>query len=97
MKQTVVFNDFVEAFNRYNRIDNFSMDGLRALFDYLERLEEDTGEEIELDVIGLCCDYEEYENFREIKQELNVDTMDELEYHTNVIQIDEGGYIIRKF
>jgi hypothetical protein len=29
------------------------------LFDYLEQYEEDTGQEIELDVISLCCDYSE--------------------------------------
>jgi len=29
------------------------------LFDYLEEYEESTGEEIELDVVALCCEYYE--------------------------------------
>ena len=28
---------------------------------YLEEYEQDTGEDLELDVIGLCCDFTEYE------------------------------------
>ena len=41
------------------RPDNFSYAGLKALFEHLESYEDDTGEEIELDVIALCCDYSE--------------------------------------
>jgi len=58
MKQTVHFNDFNNAFME-TRPDNFSRDGLWALYDYLTELEADTGEELELDVIAICCDYTE--------------------------------------
>ena len=34
--------------------------GLNALFEHLEQIEEDTGEEMELDVITLCCDFSEH-------------------------------------
>lgn len=59
MKQTINFHDFCEAFADYDRQENFSMEGLKILFNYLEGLEEDTGMEIELDVIALCCNYAE--------------------------------------
>lgn len=59
MKTTVNFSTFVDAFRYMNRMDNFSYEGLEALFDYLEQYEQDIGEEIELDVIALCCDYAE--------------------------------------
>lgn len=59
MKTTIDLHDFRGAFYRMNRADNFSYEGLRVLFDYLEELERDIGEEIELDVIALCCDYSE--------------------------------------
>ncbi len=58
MKQTVDFYDFKRAFEQC-RPDNFSGQGLSALWDYLEQYEADTGEEIELDVIALCCDFSE--------------------------------------
>lgn len=59
MKETVTESRFIEAF-RQVRPDNFSRAALVALFDYLEELERDLGEEQELDVISLCCDWTEY-------------------------------------
>lgn len=59
MHQSVSFSSFVDAFKGL-RPENFSYDGLRILFDYLEDFEDSTGETIQLDVIALCCDYVEY-------------------------------------
>ncbi|MFA5053839.1 MAG: hypothetical protein WC565_07260 [Parcubacteria group bacterium] len=60
MKQTVQEHDFLDAFRQYGRADQFTRAGLIALFDYLEEYEKDAGEELELDVIALCCDWSEY-------------------------------------
>jgi len=57
MKQSVNFSSFVDAFHAHNRYDQFGYSALKVIFDYLESYEEDTGEEIELDVIAICCDY----------------------------------------
>jgi len=65
MKTTVNKYDFHRAFETMNRTTNFSYAGLNALFDYLAEYEEDTGEELELDVIALCCDFTEYANVQE--------------------------------
>jgi hypothetical protein len=59
MYQRINFWQFCDAFRTHDRAEQFSYDAKRALFDYLEQLEEDTGAPIELDVIGLCCDYAE--------------------------------------
>jgi hypothetical protein len=45
--------DFQDAFNKMGRGDQFSYEGLIALFDHLEFVEDNTGEPIELDVIAL--------------------------------------------
>lgn len=58
MKQTVYLNEFINAFQQI-RPNNFSYEGLEQLYEYLESFEEDGQEQIELDVIGLCCDYNE--------------------------------------
>ena len=58
MKTTVYFSEFCDYF-RDIRPDNFSYQGLRVLFDYLEEIENSCGEESELDVIGLCCEFSE--------------------------------------
>ena len=57
---------FVDEFRKI-RENNFSIFGLRALFQYLDNLSEDTGENIEFDPIGLCCEFAEYnlEDFNE--------------------------------
>jgi hypothetical protein len=41
---------------------NWSRSGAYALVEYLEQLEEDTGEELELDVVAIRCDYSEHES-----------------------------------
>lgn len=64
MKTTVDFYDFREAFRRHDRMSNFP-NSLKALFDYLEQYEEDCDTEVELDVVGFCCEYEE-NNFADL-------------------------------
>ena len=51
---------FVEAFRRMGRENQFSREALEALFEYIENYEEDTGSRVELDVVGLCCEFTEY-------------------------------------
>lgn len=58
MKKSINFHDFEQAFQKI-RPDNFSYEGLLVLWDYLERYEDTTGIEIELDVIAFCCKYTE--------------------------------------
>jgi hypothetical protein len=58
MKQTIGFSEFQDAFTSL-RPQNFSLQGLGVLWDYLEQYEQDINEEIELDVIALCCDFAE--------------------------------------
>jgi len=59
MKTTVYLSDFRAAFNRAGRGDQFSYEGLELIYDYLDEYERDSGEEIELDVIALCCEWAE--------------------------------------
>ena len=59
MYQTINFSSFMTAFKAHDRQDQFSYDAQRLLFDYLEEREDDIGKPIELDVIALCCEYEE--------------------------------------
>lgn len=58
MKITVTKNMFVEAFSDYGRGNNFTRPAREALYEYLTEIEEG-GEEIEFDVISICCDFSE--------------------------------------
>jgi hypothetical protein len=96
MITTVNIHDFREAF-RTTRPDNFSYDGLAALFDYLEELSDDMGEHIELDVISLCCYWTEYESLAEYQERYGAadyPSMEDIEDNTVVIYIDgTDGFI----
>ena len=98
MKQSINEYDFLKAFKEWRPI-NFSRAGLFALYDYLEQLEDDIGEEIELDVIALCCEYAEYDSLAEFREDYGEDynTMQDIEYHTTVIMIDNESFIIQQF
>lgn len=100
MKKTVSFSDFQSEFNDSQYKGNFTYEGLKALFDYLEELEQDTGEEIELDIVAIACDYEEYSSFEEFKENYSDDSIEsiaDLRYHTTVIMIDDESFIIQQF
>ncbi len=99
MKQTVNEYDFIDAFKRMDREENFSYEGLSALFDFLEQLEEDTGEEMELDVIAICCDFCEYANLEDFRNDYGDEyqTLEDVENETTVIRIDDTRFIIQAF
>jgi hypothetical protein len=98
MKQNVNFSRFVESFGEAGRGKQFSYQGLDALYDYLTVLEEDLGEELELDVIALCCDYGEYGSIEEALADYGFESINELEDRTTVIPIpDSDGVIVEVF
>ena len=99
MKQSINEYQFRDAFHKMGRDEQFSYAGLSALYDYLEQLGDDIGEEIELDVIALCCEYAEYDSLAEFREDYGEDynTMEDIEYHTTVIMIDDESFIIRQF
>lgn len=98
MKRTVDLHEFRESFKRMGRENQFSYDGLGALFNHLEEIERDTGEEVELDVIGLCCDFMEYDSLEALKEDYqDIETMDDLNDRTFVIPIEGDRFIIQQF
>ena len=89
---------FVDEFQKI-RPNNFSYEGLHALFDYLEELSYDIGEPIEFDPISICCDFREYESFKQLQEDYdNIIDFADLEEHTTVIRLeDSDGFIIQQF
>ena len=106
MKTSINKYDFRDAFQKAGRGNNFSYEGLGVLFDYFEAYEEDSGEEIELDVIAICCEFSE-EYCSEIAANYNIDISDcidevgivetvreYLDHKTTVIGETDDGNII---
>jgi hypothetical protein len=105
MKQTIGFSEFQDAFTSL-RPQNFSLQGLGVLWDYLEQYEQDCGEEIELDVVALCCDFNEdgtnniASDYRIDVEGLDADEITEavreyLEDEGALVGEVEGGFVYR--
>lgn len=109
MKIRVTLDDFVQAFKDRGRESQFSRPALYSLFNYLEEYEENTGAEIELDVIALCCDYTEME-YREAADYYGIDVsdcedveearervLDHLGNHSQVVWYDDDTVLFANF
>lgn len=96
MIKNMYWEDFVEGFHGDYK-DNFSWTGKRALFDYLEEMESETGETITYDPIALCCEFTEYDDLKAIQENYtDIKSLDELRDYTQVIEFD-GGIIIQDY
>ena len=95
----VSFNDFLKEFEEFGRQDSFSYEGKKALYNYLNDLGDDIGQPIEFDVIGLCGDFTEYDSLEEFNNyyNLDLDRIDDINYYTTVILMDDERFIIQDF
>ena len=93
MKTNVTNYDFHRAFESI-RPDNFSYEGLNALYQTLTQWEEDGEAEYELDVIALCCEFSEYPSIEEAQAQYGEIA---LEDYTTLIEVANGAVIIQDF
>ena len=93
MIQRLTFCDFRDAFRRFDRLDTFSYDGAKALFDYLEEADENW----ELDVVALCCDYNEDTIENVLSEHEGIVDLDELMCQTMVVWHDEERVLYAQF
>ena len=80
MYQIVNEYDFTRAFDIMGRGDQFTFHGLQALFEWLEECYHE-GEGVQLDVIGLCCEWTQYKSIAEYNEcyESEYESYDKLE------------------
>jgi hypothetical protein len=97
MKQTITGCMFVDAFHNVGCGEQFSDNGLVALYQHLKYLEDEWGEELELDVITICRNYGEYGSLDEAMEDLGVTDRAVLDDSTYVIQVDGGRVIVGAF
>lgn len=96
MKQTVTESIFRNAFRLHDRAGEFTSHGLSQLYEYLLSYENDSGEELELDVIALCCDFSEI-SIKDIEQETGAPNLEALQEETVVIYADDEHVLYQVF
>ncbi len=107
--QTLTKSAFIDAYKQSSRKDQFSYEALEAIFDYLESYSEDSGENVEFDIVGICCDWTE-EHWSDIAQNYSIDlseceddaerieaVRDHLEYKTQCVELSDGSFVYVNF
>ena len=93
MKDTITAHQFVDTMAQAQH--GFTREGARALFEYFEQYEQDTGEEMELDPVAIRCNFDEYESLEDIKENYeDIETLEDLQNHTTVIEIPNSDRLI---
>jgi hypothetical protein len=106
MKTTISVYDFRDAFHKAGRGNQFSYDALELIFEDIENYENESGEEMELDVIGICCDLAEASP-EDIARDYSIDiseaadedeifeiVRDYIDYRSRVIGTTKAGDIV---
>tara|TARA_R110000744_G_scaffold146954_1_gene259888 strand:+ start:92 stop:400 length:309 start_codon:yes stop_codon:yes gene_type:complete len=89
-------SEFVAEWQTWDqRKDQFSKPALHAMFEYLDDLSDNIGEDIALDVVALCCEWREYEDLESYNKDSghSFEDLDDLRDNTSVIEFD-GGILI---
>ena len=88
MKNTINTYYFRNWFLNSQYKNNFSIEGLSSLYDYLTDLEDDQGTEFNFDPVAFACEYSEFENLQEIIENYNsIDNIQDLENNTSIIPV----------
>ena len=81
--ETLTKSQFSDAFNKMGRGEQFSYEARDLIYDYL-----DESESYELDVIGICCEFAEYENLKEFQNDYG-------EEYNSIESIEEATTVLR--
>ena len=85
--------EFIEQFEKAGRKNQFSRAALIALFDFFESLEEEIDEQIEVDVIAICCEWSEYKSEAEARAAYD---NDELFDSLTKLETWNGGMVVNE-
>tara|TARA_B100001964_G_scaffold9058_1_gene9667 strand:+ start:114 stop:413 length:300 start_codon:yes stop_codon:yes gene_type:complete len=94
MRQEITESQFVDEIvgDEYN---SMSYEGARALYEYLEEMEDNGGEEMSFCKADIRCQYTEYENIEEVQEDYNdIKTLADLKDRTVVIEIPKSEKLI---
>jgi len=89
--------NFRDTFLTSDYKNNFSYNGLTALYDYFSELEDELCESIEFDLVGIACEYSEL-TIKDLRDNYSIDKdIDVIEYlqeNTIIIEIENSDRVI---
>ncbi len=96
MIKTVSVHEFREAFRQMDRHHGWTHEGLEALYYWLEDV---VGEQYELDVIALCCEFTEWESLEAFQKAYGerYQARSDIADNTTFIDIDGERFITGEF
>jgi len=90
--QTVNHSEFQDAFKAM-RPDQFSYAALCVMFDYFDEFEN-----YHLDVIAICCEWEEFDSIEDVALAYDdVHCIEDLYEMTLVLEMDNGSLVVQLF
>lgn len=100
MKRNITQYDFLRAFQEWTANDrhlSFSREALLEIYDILTDYEDSTGQELELDVVAICCEFTEYDNLDEACKYYEIDDLTDDNYNemTDDEKFDALNYNVR--
>jgi hypothetical protein len=97
-------SQFREEFRLAGRHTQFSYNAFDALFEYYEEISEGCGEPFKMDVIGICCDWCEYDTMQEAAEAYDIDEdidrddddaiLEWFHYNQHAIEVEGGGILV---
>lgn len=108
IKQNASLHAIASMFDDMGRKDNFSLQALGAIMDYLEETSEDGS--IDLDVIAICCDFTE-SSYEDVVADYSLESgkgfdfdngdlgviLTEVREHTWAVHLDNGNILYINF
>ena len=85
-------SDLRREFQDYNRGNSFTEEGFDALFDLLNEF----GEDFELDVIGVDCDFSE-DSLENVLNNYSLESFEELSDNTIAVLLDNGNVLYQNY
>lgn len=86
---TLTSQDFINTFNSSCRKDSFTDEALGQIFDYYD------GEDFELDILAICCEWTEYGDAEEACNQYAVNNLEKLdESVAYLVELSNGNILV---
>jgi len=88
----VSLSEFRDTFRIWGRSDSFTYEALEHIYDDLM----ECGQDVELDVIAICCDYSQ-DTLKNVLKEYDLDSFEDLERETWALRMSDDTVLYRNF